>query len=379
MDSRPSVMMLVTSSSIAGAQRQVHDLALAVQSRGWRVTVVSMLPLDFTPGDEMFAELPGRGIETFTLGMGRGIPDPRAIVRLRSLVGSIGPDVVHAHMVHAILLARVTRITRRMPVLISTMHNQHQGSRWRYLAYRGTDRASDLTTTVSQLAMQDAIRLGAVPAARVSVMANGVDVAGFSRDPAARDRTRAGLGADDDFIWLAAGRLAEAKDYPNMLRAVERLSVDRPFRLLIAGVGPLEDEIAAAITAGGLADRVSLLGLRTDMPALMAAADGFVMSSAWEGLPMVLLEAGASSLPIVATDVGGSHDAILDGVTGHVVPAADPVALADAMQRVMDLSHEQRMAMGDAGRDHIVATFDMESVADRWIQIYQDLLTRVRA
>ncbi len=378
MGSPRSVMMLVTSSSVAGAQRQVHDLAVAMHEREWRVAVVSMLPLDFTPGDEMFGGLPERGIETYSLAMGRGIPDPRAIVRLRSRIDDFAPDVVHAHMVHAILLARVTRLTKRMAVLISTMHNQHQGSRWRYGAYRLTDRLTDLTTTVSQLAMEDAVRLGAVPAGRVEVVPNGIDVAGFGRSDTSRDLTRADLGVGDDFVWLAAGRLAEAKDYPNMLEAIALASGTAGFRLLIAGVGPLEADIEAQIRSLGLEDRVSLLGLRTDMPDLMSAADGFVMSSAWEGLPMVLLEAGASGLPVVATDVGGSHDAIVDGVTGHVVPRADPSALAAAMQHIMDLPDEQRNAVGKAGREHIVATFDLDAVADRWQRIYDQLLKDAR-
>ena len=213
-----------------------------------------MLPLDFAPGDEMFGGLPERGIETHSLGMDRGVPDPRAIARLRSRVDAFAPDVVHAHMVHAILLARVTRLTKRMPVLISTMHNQHQGSRWRYGAYRVTDRLTDLTTTVSQLAMEDAVRLGAVPAGRVEVVPNGIDVAGFGRSDTSRDLTRAALGVGDDFVWLAAGRLTEAKDYPNMLEAIARAPDTPRFRLLIAGIGPLEADIEAQVRTLGLED-----------------------------------------------------------------------------------------------------------------------------
>jgi glycosyltransferase involved in cell wall biosynthesis len=337
------------------------------------VAVISLMPLDYTLGDEMFADLPTRGIETDSLGMARGVPDPRAVLRLRRTLRSFRPDVLHAHMVHAILVARATRMVQRVPVLISTMHNQHQGSRWRYRAYRLTDRFSDLTTTVSRLALEDTVRLGAAPADRIMVMPNGTDVAGFRRDDAARADLRSRLGLGTDFTWLAVGRLDEAKDYPNMLAAAAALADGPPFRLLIAGAGPLESTIAEGIADRGLGDRVELLGLRSDMPALMAAADGFVMSSAWEGLPMVLLEAGASGLPTVATDVGGSHDAIIDGVSGHIVPTADPAALAAAMRRVMDLPQDEREAMGAAGREHVVGTFDMEAVADRWVGLYDEL------
>jgi glycosyltransferase involved in cell wall biosynthesis len=133
-------------------------------------------------------------------------------------------------------------------------------------------------------------------------------------------------------------------------------------------------EIRSAIAAADLEDRVRLLGQRSDVPALMQAADAFVMSSAWEGLPIVLLEASASSLPIVATDVGGSHDAIVDGASGHVVPPGDAAALGDAMRAVMALPVADRLAMGEASRRHVSESFDMERVADTWEELYRSLL-----
>jgi glycosyltransferase involved in cell wall biosynthesis len=106
----------------------------------------------------------------------------------------------------------------------------------------------------------------------------------------------------------------------------------------------------------------------------MQAADGFVMSSAWEGLPIVLLEASASALPIVATDVGGSRDAIVDGRSGHITPVGDPAALADAMLAVMRLPEDARLAMGDAAHEHVARVFEMESVVDAWEALYRQLL-----
>jgi glycosyltransferase involved in cell wall biosynthesis len=102
----------------------------------------------------------------------------------------------------------------------------------------------------------------------------------------------------------------------------------------------------------------------------MQAADAFVMSSAWEGLPMVLLEASASALPSVVTDVGGSRDVITDGVTGLLSPAHDPASLAAAMLRVMALPPHEREAMGALARQRAAETFDIERVADRWEELY---------
>jgi glycosyltransferase involved in cell wall biosynthesis len=148
-------------------------------------------------------------------------------------------------------------------------------------------------------------------------------------------------------------------------------------RLLVAGPGPLEDRLRAAVRDRGIDERLRFLGQRTDVPRLMQAADGYVMSSAWEGLPMVLLEAAASGLPIVTTEIGGARDVVVDGENGYIVPRADDAALAAAMLRVMDLAAEERAAMGRAALAH-VAPFDMSVVAGTWDTIYRDALARAR-
>jgi glycosyltransferase involved in cell wall biosynthesis len=106
----------------------------------------------------------------------------------------------------------------------------------------------------------------------------------------------------------------------------------------------------------------------------MQAADAFVMSSAWEGMPIVLLEACASSLPIVVTDVGGSRELVLEGKSGHITPPHDPASLAGAMVSVMALPDADRLVMGERAREHVLGAFDIETVADRWEELYRSLL-----
>jgi glycosyltransferase involved in cell wall biosynthesis len=367
------VAFLITSSSGGGAEQQVRALALAFRRRGWEVGVISMLPLE-----PFLMDLRGEGIRVATLGMNKGIPDPRAVVRLARLLRRWRPDILHAHMVHANLLARMSRLLVRTPVLISTIHNQDEGGQWRYVAYRLTDRLSDATTTVSLVAVEEAVRRRAVPRGRIRLVPNGIVLGDHHPDAGLRDGIRAELGLADRFVWLAVGRLTEAKAYPDVIDAFRRVfAADPRAHLLIAGEGPLQEDIQAAIDDAGLTAEIRLLGRRSDVPALMQAADGFVMSSAWEGLPMVLLEASASSLPIVATDVGGSRDAIVEGRSGHITPPGDPAALADAMLAVMAMPADARLAMGEAAREH-VAAFEMESVVDAWQDLYGRLLTDAR-
>ena len=352
---------------MGGAEREVCYLAQTFRRRGWDVAVISMLPLE-PPVSDLEAD----GIGTSSLGMRRGMPDPRALGRLRELIRRWRPDVLHAHMVHANLLARLTRLVVPTPIVISTIYSQDEGPQWRYVAYRLTERLSDVTTAVSQVAMAEAVRRGGVRASTALLVPNGIRTNEYVRDAPIRERTRASLGLADRFTWLAVGRLVEAKGYGDMIAAFRLACEHHPEAiLLIAGAGPLEEQIRATARQAGIEESVSLLGLRQDVPALMQAADAFVMSSRWEGLPMVLLEAAASSLPIVATDVGGSRDAVLDGVSGYLTPVADPAAVGRAMRRVMELSVDERLAMGAAGRAHICLGFDIEVVADTWEGLYR--------
>ena len=330
---------------MGGAERQVCYLAQTLHRRGWEVAAISMLPLG-----RPIADLEAEGILTASLGMRQGVPDPRALVRLGRFLRAWRPDVLHGHMVHANLLARLSRLVARTPMVVSTIHNQDEGSQWRYVAYRLTDRLGDVTTTVSRVAVAESIRRGAVSANSIRLVPNGIRTIEYDRDEALRAVTRSALDLGDRFTWLAVGRLVPAKGYGDMLAAFAQARALHPdAELLIAGAGPQEESIRADAQA----------------------ADAFVMSSRWEGLPMVLLEAGASSLPIVTTDVGGSRDAVVDGVSGFVTPVADPGAVGRAMSRVMELGAEDRQSMGAAGRAHVCREFDIEAVVDTWEALYR--------
>lgn len=365
MESR--LAYLITSSGMGGAEREVCHLAEEFRRRGWEVAVISMLALE-----PPISELRAAGVRTLSLGMRQGVPDPRALIRLGRFLRRWRPDVLHAHMVHANLLARLSRLVAPTPMVISTMHNEDEGAQWRYLAYRLTDRLSDVTTAVSHVAGEAAERRGAAPRGAIRVVPNGLDTSAYAADEASRERFRASLGLGDRFTWLAVGRLVEAKGYADMIDAFARLLRERPeAALLIAGVGPLEDDTRARARQAGIEDAVRLLGARPDVADLMRAADAFVMTSRWEGLPMVLLEAGASGLPVVATDVGGSGEAVLDGVSGYLTPVAEPEATARAMAMVMQLDPDDRRAMGAAARRHVLGTFEIGLVADAWERLYR--------
>jgi len=342
------------------------------------VRVVSLLQ-----PEAFVEELEGAGIPVVSLGMRRGQPSPQAVLRLAALFRRWRPHVVHSHMIHANLLARVARALAPVPVLISTAHNtlevgrSFRTERSTHLAYRLTDFLADMTTQVAKEGYERFLRGGAARPDKLVYLPNGVDTHRFAPRPEVRQAKRQELGLGEEFIWLAVGRLEEAKDYPTLLRAFALVRERHPqARLLVVGAGSLEEEVKRLALELGLGESVRFLGLRTDIPELMNAADAYVMSSAWEGMPMVLLEAHASGLPIVATDVGANRDVVRDGVSGYLVPQKHPEALAAAMNRLISLEPQERVQMGFRGREWVEERFALERILDQWERMYAGLLAR---
>lgn len=369
---RRAIVFVINCFDVGGAEVQVVRLGLGLRKRGWEVAVVSLVP----PGP-LKSQLRQARIPVHSLDMRAGIPNPVAVFRLARILRRYRPRIVHSHIAHANFLTRLTRLVKSMNVLICTAHNVQEGGPTFDLTYRCTDRLADLTTNVSQAAVDRYVQVKAAPASRIRFMPNGLDTSIFKPEAAKRQAARAELGLGDEFVWLAVGRFQEQKDYPNMLRAFAAARRQTGFgKLLIAGIGPLQNSCRTLAESLDLRDRVRFLGLRSDVPALLGAADGFLLSSSWEGMPLVLQEAASSELPIVATKVGGNAEVVQDGASGLLVPPRSEMALGSAMVRIMQMSPADRLKMGRAGRDFIVKNFEMEHVLDLWEQIYHEFLDR---
>ncbi len=367
------VLFLSTSMGMGGADKQLLSAAQEMRARGHEVHIVSLTPLG-----PMGQEALSLGIPTESLEMRRGFPDPRGLARLTRLARAYRPDVLHSHMVHANLMARALRLLVRIPAVVSTIHNIYEGGRLRMAAYRLTNGLVDHMTIVSEAAADRFVKDGIIPRGLLTVVPNGVDMDLYRNVPSGtREVLRRSLGLEQEFVWLAVGRFEIAKDYPNMLRAFAKVRMCRPEAvLLLAGRGSLQSETEALARSLNLGSGVRFLGVRHDVPEVMSAADGYVMSSAWEGMPMVLLEAAAAGLPIVATKVGGNHEVVRDGESGFLVPPRDPERLAAAMLRLTELPGAQRRLMGERGREHVRAHYGLGRVVDRWEGVYRDVLSR---
>ncbi len=374
--SLPRVLEVVASSRGGGAVH-VRALALWLAQEGWPVTVAmpsdggSVSAADFTSAGVGWAELPiATGLQ------------PGAWLRLRALARAA--DLVHAHGARAALFARlaVASLPRR-PRLLYTIHGfaaPHYGAA-RRTALLASERLlapwTDGIIAVSQAERRDVLAARVCAPSRVTVVPNGIARAPFDDVRAQRSAVRAALGiAPEAPLIITVCRLYRPRDFSTLLHALHALAERLPdVQLVIAGDGPYWCEIEALSRTLALAERVHLLGLRHDVPALLGASDLFVLATAgWEGLPLTLLEAMAAGLPAVASRVGGIPEALAEGETGLIVPPGDPEALAEAMGRMLsDVTLSRRM--GQAGQARVATHFTLERMASQIMNIYERLLS----
>ncbi|MEN3010676.1 MAG: glycosyltransferase, partial [Candidatus Bipolaricaulaceae bacterium] len=221
------ILFVITGLARAGAETQVVQLAKRLALRGWKVALISV-----TPPKDFVEELENAGVSVRSLRVRSKFEVFKAF-RLVREVRAFRPHIVHSHMVHANILARLTRLFAPIPILICTAHNIDERGRrgsgkLRIFLYRITDPLCDLTTQVSQAGLERYIQIRAASKNKIRYIPNGVDIAQFSPDEKVRTIVRRNLGFNAEFLWLAAGRFDPQKDYPTLLRAFAEVLKERP-------------------------------------------------------------------------------------------------------------------------------------------------------
>lgn len=348
-----SILFVVTGLAVGGAEHVVANLADKAKADGYDVKIAYLT-------GEVSVAPKHKSIELVALGMTSYASFFVAFWRLRCLVKAFRPDVVHSHMIHANLLARLSRLWIRIPRLICSAHSSNEGGRLRMLAYRLTHSLGDVFTNVSEAAACALEESNAAPKGSVVAVLNGVDVRYFYPEP---------KRIDAQFTLIAVGRLDVAKDYPNLLHATNLVRRQRDnFKLQIIGDGSRRVILQEMTESLGLTDKVEWLGIRRDIPRLLNRADCFVLSSAWEGFGLVVAEAMACGLPVVATDCGGVKEVL--GGERWLVPPKDPQALAEKVIEIMQMTDEQRLLLGKANRRRIVDLYSIDAMFQGYKKLY---------
>lgn len=357
--------LLITDLDYGGAESQVVDLlGLLSKDPGFRFRLISILP------PVAFVDrLRAMGVEVISLNARSKFGVLMAFPRLLSLLVRNRTALVHAHMVHANLLARICRFFLPRLRVISTAHSSHEGGRLREVLYALTDRLSDLNTNVSVGAVERYIDVGASPRHKIRVVYNGIDTRRFRPAP---DDVATGNSA---FRWVAVGRLEEVKDYGTLLRSIKILKEGgRSLNLRVVGRGSQETRLREQLRQEGLEGHVQFVGTTDAVELEYQSADAFVLTSRYEGYGLVVAEAMACELPVVVTDCGGPREIV--GDAGVLVQVGDAGQVAMRMADIMDMDRDARLKMGHAARERVVALFSLESTVERWKSIYREVIAR---
>jgi glycosyltransferase involved in cell wall biosynthesis len=305
----------------------------------------------------------------------------RILASLRALVAELSIDVIHAHLTESVLLAILTARSFANVKVCATIHNitLNESAGWwdprqwfsEAVLPKLFPKADRIIAVSEQVASTTARRLR-IPQDRILTIPNGVDGAQFRTSVEKRTlRRKLGLPADRK-ILISVGRLSRQKGYPFLLSALARLPAEQRPLTLVLGDGPDLASLRALASRMGLASDVEFLGNRTNTAEFLNASDIFVMSALWEGLPLALLEAMASGLPIVVTRVGGNLEAIEDGRSGILVPPTDDSALSGALRRLLE-SPAERMRMGQAARERFDEHFSVRPFIEAHERLYSGL------
>ena len=379
------ILQVVHDLRLGGAERIAVTLCRGLVERGAQVTLLAV------KGSGPQAEdLPqGDGFTMEILGVKRR---PSWILPLflwdfaRLLRGVMGalrrhrPDVVQTHIPEDDLVLGLAMALTGIGVHVPLVHSMHfypdrkgQGlrTRLRTRAYRWMARRAGKIFAVSEpVAAEFSERVG-VPRSQVEVLSTGVDLSRFENPPSRKmAREALSLPANRPVV-LALGRVVRAKNYPGLVKSSRIVLEKFPDTLFVlVGDGDQMEAVKRAISSTGVEESWVLLGSRGDIPRLLAAADLFVQSSDWEGLPVAVLEAMACRLPVVATAAGGTVEIIKDWETGRLVGVGDATALAGALS---DLLADPQAAtkLGEAGFDLVRSQYNQDAFLDREMSLLQ--------
>ncbi len=370
---RPRILHVITSLAVGGAQSHLLTVLKGLRD-SYAMDVAYFKDSDLAPQVADVAD----NLDRF--GLGR-FPSPLELWRLVRQIKARRYAIIHTHLLKADVWGSLAGRAAGARVVVSSKHNceavlQNVG----YGHVHGLlTRSTDIVISVSSAVAEYIATTGHVQGPKIVVVHYGIEDIDQS-SPEAIDRARADLGIDQRApLVICVARLDPQKDHETLLRAwkvvTSRIS---SARLVLVGGTQLGGDAYVGglkqLTANlGIGDAVIFAGVRSDVGDLMAACDVFVMSSRWEGVGLVFLEAMRARRPVVATKVGGISEVVVDGETGYLVDAGDPAALASSLIELIE-DRKTATVMGERGRARYEQRFSADQMLDKMSGLYAKLL-----
>jgi glycosyltransferase involved in cell wall biosynthesis len=359
--------IITRSDDIGGAQIHVRDLSTALRAAGHEAVVLA------GANGVLAEELEARGVPYYSIPhLARAVGptnDFRCISALRQTLRKLQPDIISTHSTKAGFIGRIAGKSLGIPTLFTAHGWGFTDGRppLQALAFWTVERATApwaaRIITVCESDRTAAVRTRLTSRERLVTIYNAMPEI---------DKTLQAKPAKTPVRLVMVARLSYWKDQPTLLQALSGLK-DLDWQLELVGDGPLREQLEALTQSLGLESRVNFMGFRRDVPSRMAEAQVFLLISKWEGFPRSILEAMRAGLPVVASDVGGVRESVVDGTTGFVIPRDDVDHLRDCLRQLIT-SAELRVCMGRAGRARYEEKFTFDRLVQRTTKVYESVL-----
>jgi len=372
---RCRLLFVLTSPVRAGIEEVVLDLLTRLDRQFFE-------PALACPGSllqAMASELRTLDVETFRVQADSWFK-PRKIAALASSIRRFRPDIVNPHLFRSTLVAAPLAKWLGVPKVVETYHGREA---WRrgpikgsFLIDRIVTHYVDRIVAVSEAAARFLVEVKGIPREKITVVPNGRDLTAFlPQNGRGLAEVRKHLDIPDEAAVVGVvGRLEEQKGHCFLLEALPSVLADFPnTRLLVVGDGSLREELEEQARHLGVSSNIIFTGFRDDVSHLLNVMDLVVLPSLHEGMPLTAIEAAAMAKPIVATWVDGTPEVVQDGITGRLVPPADPPALSEAMLELLR-NPSQAHRMGEAARQNALARFDLSRQVEATAKVYREVL-----
>jgi glycosyltransferase involved in cell wall biosynthesis len=366
------ILHIQKAGGIAGAERHLLTLLEHLDRTHFTFEFLLLVERD-EHVKEYKSRLEGIGVPTRTIPIKRNL-DPVCLWQIMRFIRRGAYDVVHTHLVHGDLYGTVAAKLAGVSRVLSSKHgyNDFENSSRAYLINGVLQRYIDAVITISDALQEKVYRFEGIPKEKMRTIHYGLEPS--AAPPRTRERIRAELEIPpDQFLVASAGRFVNFKGLKYLIRAAARLQERVPnVTVVIAGDGPLRVDLESEIRFHNVTSTVQLLGWRSDVSDIMAAADVFVLPSLGEGFGLVLLEAMSQRLAVIGTRSMSIPEIVLDGVTGFLVDPADEGHLASAIEAVAR-NPALRRQMGEAGYERVRSEFSVSAMVKKTEQLYLEL------
>ncbi|HHT9112847.1 MAG TPA: glycosyltransferase family 4 protein [Candidatus Wunengus sp. YC65] len=380
------VLHVITRLERGGAPAVLLEVLRRCDKRQFEHHIATGLALE--PEKDMIAFARDMGFQVFVIpALIRDIHpflDIYALLRLYFLILRGRYDIVHCHTSKGGFIGRLAARLANVKCIIYSPHGDiFEGyfgkikTRFFIWLERFSARFTDKIITLTKSGIEPYIKAGIGQKSQFDYIYNGVDIESLRKRKVDRIQKRQELGIENEyFLIVTAGRLVPVKGQTYLISALAQVITKIPnIRLVFLGDGELRGELSGQVKTLGLEKQVLFLGMRSDVPEIISCGDLFVLPSVNEGFGVVLLEAMVMKCPIVATNVGGVPEVVLDGETGILVPSGDPVQLAEGIVRLL---RDRALAaqMAESGYQRLKTCFDIRETVAKTENLYRELLER---